>query len=340
MAASFAVAGLGSDTGNSIRGPSSHLALFGIRSTLGLTSRDGVIPLAWDRDIAGPMTRTVADGARIFDVVAGYDPADAMTELGRGRRESDYTAFLRSDGLNGARLGVVRELARPEESDPEILALFEQALGDLAAAGAQLVDPFPFPELEQHLAAEGLFCPRFRYDMYLYLQSRGPRSPIRDVMEVLESGQYSPYIEERLRRFARLPPDVPPEEWEEPCPTFPHHPGRLAYLEGLVAAMDAAQVDAVVYPTWTHPPAPLERAVEEYRGDNSQLIAPATGTPAVTVPMGFSYGRYPAGLQILGRPYAEGRLFELAYAYEQATEHRRPPADFPALPPDGERASR
>jgi Asp-tRNA(Asn)/Glu-tRNA(Gln) amidotransferase A subunit family amidase len=99
--------------------------------------------------------------------------------------------------------------------------------------------------------------------------------------------------------------------------------------------MDAAGVDALIYPSWLSPPAHIDRAREEYRGDNSQRVAPATGTPAITVPMGFTYGLYPAGLQILGRPYDEAVLFRLAYAYEQATDHRRPPPGFESLPPDG-----
>ncbi|HZD03434.1 MAG TPA: amidase family protein, partial [Longimicrobiales bacterium] len=118
---------------------------------------------------------------------------------------------------------------------------------------------------------------------------------------------------------------------DPPCPDFAEHPERQAYLHDLVAAMDSAGVDALVYPTWTAPPAHLDRAREEYRGDNSQLVAPATGMPAITVPMGFTYGTLPAGLQILGRPYAEGMLFRLAYAYERGTRHRRPPEGFPAL---------
>ncbi len=150
VAASFGVAGMGADTGNSIRGPSSHLALFGIRSTIGLTSRDGVIPLAFDRDIAGPMTRTVEDAARIFTVVAGYDPADPYTEAGRGKNASDYTLFLDSAGLQGARIGVLRALVDTEEADTAVIALFEQALRDLRRLGASIVDPLEIPAFQRH----------------------------------------------------------------------------------------------------------------------------------------------------------------------------------------------
>ncbi len=330
VAASFGVAGMGTDTGNSIRGPSSHLALFGIRSTIGLTSRDGVIPLAFDRDIAGPMTRTVEDGARIFDVVAGHDPADRATEP--GKREADYTTFLDPNGLRGARLGVLRALAEPEFSDAEILAVFEAALRDLAAAGAEIVDPVIVPNFEAHLEADP-YCPRFRYDVYQYFLSLGDRAPLVDVMEAHESGRASPYTGPAFEFYGTAPHAVPPEEWPEPCPFYLEHPLRRAFHGDVLAAMDAAGVDALLYPSWTHPPAHLDRPREEYEGDNSQLVSPATGMPAVTVPMGYSRGTLPAGLQILGRRYAEGTLIRIAYAYEQATGHRRAPALFPPLAP-------
>lgn len=330
VAASFGAVGLGTDTGNSIRGPASHLALFGIRSTLGLTSRDGVVPLVLDRDVAGPLTRTVADGARVFNVVAGYDPADPITELGRGRRAPDYTEFLDADGARGARIGVLRALADPDAGDPAVLALFERALEDLAAAGAELVDPVIIGNLADHLEAAN-FCPRFRYDMHQYLRSLGERAPFLDVNEVYEQGRYSDYVADRLEFFAGFPLDVPPPQWDPPCPEYPDHPGRRAYLADVVAAMDAAGVAVLVYPTWTHPPARLSHAEAEYRGDNSQLVAPATGLPAASVPMGFVAGELPAGLQILARPFDEGVIFRIAFAYEQRTQHRKPPARFPSL---------
>jgi hypothetical protein len=149
-------------------------------------------------------------------------------------------------------------------------------------------------------------------------------------MEVVETGQYAPYVRDRLD-FYGARPKLPPEEWDPPCLRFPHHPARRAYREDVVAAMDANRIDALLYPTWTSPPAQLERAREEYRGDNSQVVAPSTGLPALTVPMGETQGGLPAGLQMLGRPFSEGRLIALAYSYEQATHHRRPPERFPEL---------
>lgn len=333
-AASFGVIGMGSDTGNSIRGPASHLALFGIRSTLGLTSRDGVIPLAFDRDIAGPLTRTVTDGAKAFNVLAGFDPADPYTAAGKGRREADYTVFLDRGALRGKRIGVLRALVDTAEADPQVTALFEQALINLRKAGAEIVDPFSIANLDAHIEAD-YFCARFRYDMREYLGTLGADAPIRDVMEVRQTGQYSPYIEDGLAYFGSNPADRHPRDLDPPCPDYEEHEGRQAFLADTLASMDAAKVDAMVYPSWTNPPAHLDTAEEEYKGDNSQLIAPATGMPAVSVPMGFTYGGLPAGLQVLGRPYSEGLLFGLAFAYEQATMHRRAPAAFAELEHEG-----
>ena len=330
VAASLGLIGLGTDTGNSIRGPSSHLSLVGIRSTIGLSSRDGVIPLSFDRDIAGPMGRTVEDVAKVFNVVAGVDPSDPYTLAGADRREEDYAAFLDHAGLEGARIGVLRSLVDREEADPAILALFEAAIGDVAALGAQIVDPFMF-DVDANNSRDGMFCPRFRYDMWVYLQSLDD-PPITDVIEVLGTGQYSDHAEAGLRRFSGAPLDVHPSRWSDPCPDYAENPGRQAYLSELVGAMDDAGVDALIYPSWLCVPAPLDRGRREYCGDNSQRVAPATGMPAITVPMGFTNGVWPAGLQILARPWAEGLLFKYAYAYEQATRHRRPPTGFPPLP--------
>ena len=330
VAANFGVAGLGTDTGNSIRGPASHLGLFGIRSTIGLVSRDGIIPLAFDRDVPGPLARTVEDGARLLNVMAGYDPADRFTAEIKDRPRKDYTQFLVRDGLKGARIGVLRALVDTKDADRQVTALFEKAIDDLRAAGAVIIDPVKVANFEDHLKNQG-FCPRFRYDMHIYLRSLGDEAPLKDVMEVLKTGQYSPYIKKALAFFAGNPLDVPPEKWDKPCPAYLDHPARKAFLNDVTAAMDADRLDVLIYPTWTNPPAHLDQARKGYKGDNSQLVAPATGMPAATVPMGYTYDVLPAGLQILARRYDESTIFKIAYAYEQATKHRHPPKGYPEL---------
>ena len=131
VAANFGAVGLGTDTGNSIRGPASHTSLVGIRSTMGLTSRDGIVPLFLDKDIGGPMARTVADAVAIFDVIAGYDPADPVTAASQGKRADSYMKFLDKDGVRGMRLGVVRQLFTPQNTDPDVMKRMEQALAEL-----------------------------------------------------------------------------------------------------------------------------------------------------------------------------------------------------------------
>ena len=327
VAANFGVAGLGSDTGNSIRGPSSHLALFGIRSTLGLTSRDGVIPLSFDRDIAGPMTRTVEDGVRIFNIVAGYDPSDPLTVP--DKREADYREFLNRNGLTGKRIGVFRALVDQEDADPEILTLFQAAIADLEVAGATIIDPFVIENFER-LSEAIPFCGRFRYDVGQYLKTLDS-APLLDVNEVIGTGEIADETRSAFAFYAQFPLDVAPDEWDPPCPTWPAHRQRNQLLENTVSAMDSANVDALVFPSWSNPPAQIDHATEEYKGDNNQQLVPDAGLPAVTIPMGFWQDRLPAGLQVVGRPYSEGILFEIAYSYEQRTQHRRPPPGFEAL---------
>lgn len=329
VAASLGLAGMGSDTGNSIRGPSSHLALFGIRSTIGLTSRDGVIPLVFDRDIAGPMARTVEDGVKLFNVVAGYDPADPLTVA--NKREPDYRDFLNVNGLEGKRLGVFRALVDHDDADPEIKILFDKAIADMTAAGAIIVDPFSIRDFEE-ISDAIPFCGRFRYDVGQYFKTLD-NPPLLDVNDVLVTGEIAPETRGSFDFYSQFPLDVIPDNWEEPCPTWPDHPQRNQLLANTIEAMDSANVDALIFPTWSNPPAHIDRSAEEYKGDNNQLLAPDAGLPAVTVPMGFWQDRLPAGLQILGRPYAEGILIELAYAYEQKTRHRRSPDGFGPISP-------
>ena len=324
VAASFGAAGLGTDTGNSIRGPSSHTSLVGIRSTMGLTSRDGIVPLFLNRDIGGPMARTVADAVAVFDVIAGSDPADPVTAAAQEKRPDSYLKFLDREGLRGTRIGVVRQLFMGPDTDPEIRQLLENALSDMQRQGAEIVESVNIPEIDL-IPPSRLFCNRFKYDIEAYLASLGPQAPVKNLAEILASQRFHPSIEKRmLDAQAEPPPDRNPS-----CLAAEESGRRLA--RAVLETMDAGKLDALVYPSWNNPPR-LIGDLNSPHGNNSNRLAPPTGFPAMTVPMGFVHGTLPAGLQILGRPWSEPTLIKIGYAYEQATLHRRPPASTPPLP--------
>lgn len=326
VAANFGAAGLGTDTGNSIRGPAAHTALVGLRPTLGLVSRDGIVPLLLNRDTGGAMTRTVEDTARLMNVIVGFDPADPLTRKSLGRFPADYTEFLDANGLQGARIGVLRALIGTETADPEVTALMTAALGDLRRLGAELVDPVVIPDFEELTKATG-FCSRFQYDIDNYLQTRGDIA-WDNLAEIYAAGAYDASAQQGMQWGLSV--GTPPSAQEPPCVGVEQDPRRAALRDAVLAIMDEQRLDALVYPTWNNPPR-LVGDLDSPHGNNSPIIAPHSGQPAITVPMGFTYGRFPAGLQFLGRPYSEDSLIRFAYAYEQATLHRRPPPDFPPL---------
>lgn len=324
VSASFGAVGLGTDTGNSIRGPSSHTALVGIRSTMGLTSRDGIVPLYLDRDIGGPMARTVADAVAVFDVIAGYDPQDPVTEGSQERRPDRYAAFLREDGLNGARIGVVRQISNTETADAEILERFEAALETMRQKGAIIVDPANIPEQDE-IPLRDRWCPRFRHDINEYLAGLGSKAPVKSLAEIIESGRFHPSIASSLEYFSKI--EGGPDD-NEACQRARRNADRLR--AGVRRVMGELQLDALVHPTWSNPPR-LIGDLNTPHGDNSQYLSPHTGFPAITVPMGFVRDSLPVGLQIIGDAWSEPKLIAIAYAYEQATHHRRPPSSTPAL---------
>jgi amidase len=319
VSASLAVVGLGTDTGNSIRGPSSHTALVGIRPTIGLTSRAGIVPLYLERDVGGPMARTVEDAARVLDVVAGHDPADTATAHAQGRIPETYTAFLKADALRAARIGVVRRFTETRTADSAVAARFEAAVRDLQAAGAVIVDSVPLPFLDSLRVP---LCSSFRRDLEAYLATR-PGAP-QTLQEIIDSRRYHVTVEARLTSLAR---DTLGGEAER-CRTSAE--ARQGFQDRLRATLQEHRVDALVYPTWSNPPRIIGDLTSPH-GDNNQVLAPWSGFPAITVPMGWVQTSLPVGLQFLGDAWTEPRLIALAYAYEQATKHRRPPASAPEL---------
>jgi amidase len=326
VAANFGAVGLGTDTGNSIRGPSSHNALVGIRPTIGLTSRDGIIPLFLSADVGGPIVRTVEDAAALLDVVAGYDPQDPVTQNSEGHIPASYRAFLDRKGLRGARIGVFRAYLDAPSGDPQIRELTETAIRDLKSQGAKIVDPFVIPDFEA--LTKNIFCGDFQSDLNAYLAKHGQGATYQTLAAIIESGLYLPYIESRLKSTAAAKPAS--EADRTVCPDVYHNEKKIAFRAAIRAAMAANKVRAIIYPTWSNAP---RRVGDEKSpaGDNSQVLSPQTGFPAITVPMGYTHGELPAGLTFLGDSFDEGTLIKFAYAYEQATKQRRAPAMFPPL---------
>ena len=317
IAANFGAVGLGTDTGNSIRGPSSHQALVGMRSTMGLVSRMGVVPLNFLADIAGPITRTVEDNAAVLQVIAGPDPGDHVTLSSEGHIPASYAAFLKKDALKGVRLGVLHAAYERASADAEVMAVFKAALDELKAAGAEIVDPAAVDGLPQRPRGP---CRGFKYDLEHYLAEAG--APVKTLDEIIKGGRFHPTIRQRLES-AQTTDDAGDDS--PGCQADRDY--RKKYGDAVLATMATLKLDAFVYPTWSNPPAIIGDVRSNLAGDNSQIYAPTSGFPAITVPMAFTRGgTLPAGLTIFGRSWDEGRLFALAYAYEQATHHRKPPA--------------
>jgi Asp-tRNA(Asn)/Glu-tRNA(Gln) amidotransferase A subunit family amidase len=326
VAANLALAGLGTDTGNSIRGPSSHNNLVGIRSTMGATSRDGIIPLMLRNDIGGPFARTIEDAVRIYEVIAGYDPKDPITERSQGKIVDDYLQYLGPNSLRGARIGVLRRYIDTPTADPEIIKLTEKAIIDLKTAGAEIVDPFDISNYDALI--DGIWCNVFQHDVNNYLASLGEDAPVKSLQDVKDSGLYLPYVEKMIE--GSLKKIIPPAERDPICIDIYNSPKNTAFSQAVNDAMDTAGIDAFIYPTWSNPPR-LVGDMESPAGDNSQYISPHTGMPAITVPTGFTENGLPSGITFIGRHFDEPIIMGYIYAYEQKTSHRKPPPGFARL---------
>ncbi len=318
VAANFGLIGMGSDTGNSIRGPSAHNALVGFRSTLGLTSRHGIVPLILRNDVGGPMCRTIEDATRVLDVVAGYDPNDPLTVYSKGKVAKNYLEFLQKDGLKNARVGVLRGVT-DEGIHPEIKELLNKALADMRELGATVIDSVKIPDFDT--LKQDQWCAQFKADVAEHLQEFMKIDSLQDLDDIIEFGQATPYATERLVFFNEHLGRF--GDKTVPCGDPFTDPKRIAFRKAIEDEMNRLELDVLIYPSWNFPPAKITQFEEGYKGDNSQVIAPHTGQPAFNVPMGYTSGNLPAGLQILGRMFDEGRLIKIAYAYEQGTKHRK-----------------
>jgi amidase len=329
VAANFAVAGTGSDTGGSIRSPASATSLVGLRPTRGLISREGIVPVSFTQDTIGPMTRNVSDAARLLDVMAGYDPNDPVTALSVGNIPKTYTAFLQN-GLKGARLGVLTNLLGSGPEYEEVNKVMAKAIDALQAQGAVIVR-LEDPALDTAMltAKFRLNEPEFKAALNRYLQQQGSHVPVHSLAEIIASGQYHKPTLEKF--FAAA------ESYDDGPNSADYKDRRMRMDEVRIEVADLMarnHLDAVVYP---HQKCLVLPIGATFQKDRNGIIAALAGFPAIEVPAGFSTPTpdapigVPVGMEFLGRAWSEPELIKLAFGFEQATHLRKPPVSTPAL---------
>jgi amidase len=324
--ANFAAFTMGTDTSGSIRIPSSHNAIVGLRPSAGLSSRAGIIPFGHTQDTGGPMARTVGDIAIVLDATVGPDAEDAVTVLGKGRIPPTYVSSLNRHALEGARVGVLGEFFGTAPEDGEVGTIVRRAVDDMKTRGAIVVD-VTVPNLAALLTASNLLSQELKFYLGDYLK-RLPKAPVRSVEELLDSGLHAFSLQGILDIANAQPDDYLSSDAYKTRLT-----ARTALGQAILAVMDANRLDVIAYPT-TRRIAP--QVGGNQIGSNAGLSA-QTGFPAISVPAGLTGGGFPVGIELLGRPFAEATLLSLAFAYEQATNRRVPP---PTTPPLGARTSR
>ena len=317
--ANFAAFTLGTDTSGSIRIPSSHNNVVGLRPSLGLSSRAGIIPFGHTQDTGGPIARTVADIAIILDATVGFDPADPVTATSQGKIPRTYTASLKRNALDGARVGRLTEFFGSAPEDQEVGAVVRRAIDEMQAHGATAVD-VAVPDLAAQLTASNLLTQELKFYLGAYLRTSS--ASVASVEELLASGLHLRQLQGILDIANAVPDDyLSGDDYKRRLAA------RVALGEAVTTMMDEHRLTAVVYPT-TRRVAPVVGGNQI--GSNAALAA-QTGFPAITVPAGFTPGGFPVGIELLGRPFGEPTLIALAYSFEQSTHHRRPPSSTPPL---------
>jgi amidase len=330
VSANFAAVGIGTETDGSIVCPSSANGLVGIKPTVGLVSRAGIIPISHNQDTAGPMARTVADAAILLGALTGIDPRDSATAASRGKMLTDYTRFLDANSLKGARIGVARKGLTGYS--PETDRIFDEAVEAMRRAGAVIVDSLEVPHADEYGAAEGTVLNYdFKHDLDAYLAALGPDAPVKSLQEVIDFNRA--HADQELRYFGQ---ETMIEAQASGPLTDRKYVDALAKARrlsrlGIDSLMQAKHLDAIVAPTgspaWT---------IDLVNGDHflgaSSSLAAVSGYPSITVPAGYAFG-LPVGISFFAGAWQEPQLIRLAYAFEQAMKARRPPAFAPTIDP-------
>jgi Asp-tRNA(Asn)/Glu-tRNA(Gln) amidotransferase A subunit family amidase len=320
VAANLAMAALGTDTGSSIRFPSSAMSLVGLRSTVGLVSRSGIMPNSWTQDTGGPLTRSVSDTAKIMDVIAGYDSTDVATAWAVGQTPKTYQDALDAKGLKGARIGVLKSFFGDGENAAAVNAAMQASLKAMQKAGASIItleDSYDIVVIGEMQVAT--YETSFYFDQYLKAEG----APHASLEAILASGKYAKAIEDSLRNRVKL---------SIKDPEFKDRMVKRIELQNRVLKLMADQrLDALVYPFSRTLVGKLGGPQARHNG----FLSAVTGFPSLIVPAGFSRPDdhaplgVPVGMEMLGRPWTEAKLLRLGYSFEQATRFRRPPAGMP-----------
>lgn len=332
MASWFAAVGVGTDTGGSVQNPSANNSIFGMVPTHGLTSRTGIVPRGPTHDRAGPMGRSIYDITLLLGVMSGFDFEDRETYLGLGRyAQTAWADSLSTSKLAGARIGVLREGMGDTSRNPEVAAMFENALDDLRKAGAQIVDPITSGIDLSKQASTQATSVSFTHELLMagdaYLAHLGPNRPYKTMREFIEKVGVDKFNDRYKKALTYGPVDKDPE-------FLRLYRTRTAMRELIESLADRYDLDAFVILYRSPPPLanPPEGAQSDAIGGN--LTSP-TGLPGVIAPAGYTQAGLPVALQFLGKSFSDQTLLQIAYGYEQATRKRKPPASVPALP--GER---
>ena len=329
VSANLCVAGVGTETDGSVVCPSSSNGLVGIKPTVGLISRTGIIPISHSQDTAGPMARTVRDGAILLSAMAGADTDDKATAASAGKIQPDYTKFLDPNGLKGARLGIVRKYFGFSDAVDQLM---ETVIGQLKSAGAEVIDPADIPTIGKFDDSEfSVLLYELKADLAAYLARLGPNAPVKSLKDVIDFNEKNktkemPYFGQDLFLKAEEKGPLTTKEYLDALANS----RKLTRNDGIDWVMDKFNLDALVAPTGG--PAWITDLINgDHAGGGSSNSAAAAGYPNINVPAGNLYG-LPVGVSFFGRAWSEGTLLKIAYAFEQLTKARQKPIFLPTIP--------
>ncbi len=323
IAANLAAAAVGTETDGSIVSPSNNNALVGVKPTVGLLSRAGIVPISHSQDTPGPMCRTVRDAAILLTALAGIDPDDSATAQSAGKSIPDYAAGLDENGLKGARIGIARKSLYGYSPAADRLA--EAAIDVLKGLGAVVVDPADIETVDDFGKSEfEVLLYEFKADLNAYLAALGSGAPVHSLKEVIAFNEKNraremPFFGQEIFEKAEAKGPLTDKAYRKALESDT----KGARQKGIDAVMDKHRLDALVAPTGA-PASLIDLVNGDYGSGGSSTVPAVAGYPHVTVPMGFAYG-LPVGLSFFGRAWSEAKLLKFAYAFEQATKHRKPP---------------